>query len=72
MIDKAFIVWSFYDAPEELRCLSNSGGDEDWLVEIPPDYKNEYVRWLNHIDSLDPQLIDHPIKKGWQIAIGGH
>ena len=28
-------IWEYYQSPEELRC-SNNGGDEDFLILIPP------------------------------------
>lgn len=70
----SIIVWEFYDAPKELRDLSRSGGDEDWLVEIPPKFtENMYIRWLDHIDSCyEPEIHDHPTKIGWKVAIGTH
>jgi len=35
------LVWSFYDAPEELRSLSEHGGDEEWIVAIPVEGYSE-------------------------------
>ena len=39
-------VWKFKDAPEELRNLSDHGGDEDWLAIIPPQMTNKYISWM--------------------------
>lgn len=43
---RAILVWAFEDAPEELRALSNNGGDEDWLALVPMDYGTDYVSWI--------------------------
>lgn len=32
---ESIVVWSFYSAPGELRCLSNHGGDEDYIALLP-------------------------------------
>jgi hypothetical protein len=32
-------IFAFYDAPEELRMLSQNGGDEDWIAIIPPRWQ---------------------------------
>jgi hypothetical protein len=29
-------LWRFEDAPEHLQELSTNGGDEDWLLLVPP------------------------------------
>jgi len=31
-------VWAWKDAPEELKALSQHGGDEDWLALLPPKH----------------------------------
>ena len=52
-------VWSFYDAPKELRDLSTNGGDEDWLAEIPEHLTDAWIPWLddckfgNMVDEYD-------------------
>lgn len=68
------IVWKFHDAPQELRDLSQNGGDEDWLVELPPGW-DEYGLpfWCEAMDSMhEPQSYDHPAKPEWQVVIGAH
>src|SRR5574339_339252 len=42
---KYLIVYPFDDAPQILQDLSNNGGDEDWLLIIPPEYKDRYIGW---------------------------
>lgn len=67
-------IWKFENAPEDLKKYASQGGDEDWLVELPP-LSNELGldRWMLAIDSTrDPIELDHPTKKGWQILVGCH
>lgn len=44
--DPAFIVWAWEDAPECLQETSPHGGDEDWVVVVPPKFKEEWVPWV--------------------------
>ncbi len=48
-IDKQPIkIWPFHEAPFGLRDFCNAnGGDEDWLVLIPPHLRDEELYWLN-------------------------
>jgi len=68
-------VWKFKDAPEELRNLSDHGGDEDWLAVIPPQMTNKYISWMEEGTAFgicDVYYYDHPTKEGYEIAIGAH
>ena len=42
------IVWEYYEAPAELQ-ISNNGGDEDWIAELPPEYHDWPPSWLNYL-----------------------
>jgi len=71
------LVWRFEQAPEQLRELSNNGGDEDWIAEVPPSLANEYIGWLESGSSFgcfDVSEYDHPSqeKAGWKVYIGAH
>jgi len=66
-------IWRYYEAPKELQ-ISTNGGDEDWLAEIPPNYKDDYISWLE-CPTFGCCCVDefpHPTKKGWKIKIGSH
>lgn len=70
-------VWAFHEAPEELRALSEHGGDEDWLAIVPPyfykGWRNPPV-WLER-GSFGCAGIDkhnHPTLPGWKVYIGAH
>lgn len=42
-------VWTFADAPQELRALMQRGGDEDWIAVVPATYQERhYVDWLDY------------------------
>jgi hypothetical protein len=73
-MNKPIRVWGFYDAPENLQGLSQNGGDEDWLAEIPPKYQDEYISWLEtpSFGCCCVDEYDHPTKKNWKVKIGSH
>ena len=67
-------VWVFNEAPKELRELSTNGGDEDWLVELPPGWENYGTPfWIEAMDSCrEPSHYPHPTRPGWKVIIGAH
>ena len=72
---KPIEVWKFKDAPEELRNLSDHGGDEDWLAVIPPQMNNTYISWMEQgtpFGISDVEYYEHPYKEGYQVVIGAH
>jgi hypothetical protein len=42
---KVYRIWEFEDAPEEYRKLSEHGGDEDFIVELPEGITQDDVRY---------------------------
>lgn len=66
-------VWRYYEAPKVLQ-ISNFGGDEDYLAEIPPCYADNYIPWLEtgSFACCEVDTFPHPEKEGWKIAIGCH
>ncbi len=67
-------VWRFEDAPDELKALSNHGGDEDWLAYVPRVLDATFIPWLE-ADSggfgpCDIQKIK--ITGGGRVFIGAH
>jgi len=67
-------IWPFDKAPKELQELSTNGGDEDWLVLLPPEFDiDNYCWWLECTDSCrDPKHYPHPTRNGWTVVIGSH
>lgn len=71
----ALILWAFRDAPEELRALSEHGGDEDWLLLIPPKHADGYFPWAEDCGWMGCAGVDeyaHPTLEGWRVRIGAH
>lgn len=69
------MVWEFHEAPKELRALSEHGGDEDWLAEIPSRYGDSYyIGWMEigPFGCCDVSQHAHPSKPGWTVRIGVH
>lgn len=65
-------VWSFYDAPEAFRALSEHGGDEDWLALVPPNYPHKYIGWLESETSFGHcEVSKHTTDLG-TVYIGAH
>lgn len=48
----AVLAWNFQSAPECFRDLSDHGGDEDFVVVIPPGITNTYLHDRLH-DNLN-------------------
>lgn len=67
------IVWRYHDAPANLQ-ISTNGGDEDWLAEVPPELKDDYIPWLESsaFGCCEIEVVPHPAKEGWMIHIGSH
>lgn len=70
---KSAVVWRFFDAPEHLRALSTNGGDEDWLVTLPKAWRQDYLPWLDVMDSCgSPNWYAHPTDPSLVVVIGSH
>ena len=68
---KAILVWSFYDAPGELRCLSNHGGDEDWVALVPENMSQP--SWMDSGTNFGCcDVSDHQLPDGRNVHIGAH
>lgn len=62
-------VWQFHDAPAYLRELSENGGDEDWLMLIPPGYPHD-IRWAEEGWNSPFGVCDishHELPNGWSV-----
>lgn len=64
-------IWTFEDAPEEFRDLSDNGGDEDFIAMVPKQFNNGLLPiFLDRIDVCnDPQIIEFT---DYFIYIGSH
>lgn len=66
----AIVIWKWWDAPGELRALSEHGGDEDWVALLPDE---DTPSWM---ESGGPfavcRLQVEPLGDGRFVAIGAH
>ena len=68
---KAIVVWSFYDAPGELRCLSRHGGDEDWVALMPKGM--DQPSWMESGTCFGCcDVSEHQLDDGRTVYIGAH
>ena len=66
-------LWRFYDAPPDLQALSENGGDEDWLMVVPPVLANMYIPWAEQGGSFGCCSVDRYIlDDGSMVYIGAH
>ncbi len=68
-------IWKFEDAPLELQNLSESSGDENWVAVIPPNFKDDYIGWLESGSPFGSYCVEehkHPTLKGYIVKIGCH
>lgn len=72
-MDNMIRVWRFEDAPDDYKCLSTNGGDEDWVAVVPRHMMNDYIPWLNPCTPFgicDVDVYDGP--DGNLVYIGSH
>ena len=68
-------VYRFADAPQELKNLSTSGGDEDWVAVVPLDiWEKEhcYIGWLESGSSFGCCNVSQIEVGGNLVFIGSH
>jgi hypothetical protein len=68
-------VWKWEDAPEELKALSQHGGDEDWVALIPPKLADQYIGWMESGGPFGCCHVSehtHPELPGYEVRIGAH
>ena len=66
-------IWRWQDAPEELKALSDHGGDEDWVALIPPELKDTYIGFLEEGTSFGCcDVKEYLLLDGHILKIGAH
>lgn len=66
-------VWRFADAPWPLRDLSPHGGDEDWLLLLPPKFPLDTLEWAETGTRFGCcEVSEHRLENGWVVRIGAH
>ena len=66
-------VWRFKDAPQIYQDLSQHGGDEDWLAEVPPELDDVWIPWLESggpFGVSEVSVIN--LESGYKVYIGAH
>ncbi len=58
-------------APESLRCLSDHGGDEDWLAVLPPGIPYSECYWMDRM-GVCGEPSECKLRDGWVVLIGAH
>jgi len=70
-VDKAILIWPFDEAPEELKNLSEHGGDEDWIALLPAGM--EVPLWLESGTEFGVcSVSEHKLEDGQLVLIGAH
>ena len=64
-------VWRFDDAPNELRELSEHGGDEDWLALVPASLADNWLPWLEG-RAFGNDVTQHRLPNGAVVFISAH
>ena len=67
-------VWTWEDAPQELKDLSCHGGDEDWVALVPPKLTGRWIGWLEcpAFGCCCVSEYTHPELPGYEVRIGAH
>lgn len=66
------VVWSFYNAPDELRALVIPD-DVDWLAVVPPHLEDEYIGWMEQGTAFGCCEVSwHRGPNGERVVIGFH
>lgn len=64
--DRAILIWNFDDAPEPLKNLSPHGGDEDFVIVVPPGLT--LPPWITPWQEMS----FHTLHDGSVVMIGCH
>lgn len=75
MKNPGITVWHFHHAPEELKKLSDNGGDEDWLVLVHYSMAEEFLRngippWVIAMGACDVHV--HTLEDDSIVFIASH
>lgn len=67
-------IWPFHDAPEELKRLSDNGGDEDWLAFVPQWIWDREGGWIPFLDvgHFGVAHVNKYVVPGGVVLIGCH
>lgn len=70
---KPILIWTFEDAPKTYQDMSKNGGDEDYIALIPPNYKHEYLGFLESGTAFGCSGVEElKLENGYTLLIGSH
>jgi hypothetical protein len=68
---KSIVIWEWWDAPGELRALSDHGGDEDWVALVPKNMNQP--SWMESGTSFGCcSVSENQLPDGRWVYIGAH
>ncbi|KHF40717.1 hypothetical protein [Halalkalibacter okhensis] len=67
-------VYYFRDAPDQLKNLSNNGGDEDWIAIVPKEFHEWHgeIDWINSWGFGSCHVDKYILDNGDKVFIGCH
>lgn len=66
-------VWKYKNAPQELKEMSEHGGDEDWVALLPPSLNGEWIPWADEGTSFGSCSVQRErLPDGSTVLIGAH
>lgn len=68
--DGSVRIWKWWEAPGELRNLSDHGGDEDWVCLIPKEMAHDYLPFADALGIC--RVSEHFLTDGRKVLIGAH
>jgi hypothetical protein len=85
---KTIQIYLFHEAPQELQDLSRCGGDEDYIMLVPPSVNflpyfvntseaDEYCSrfdpdWRNKCNDEDSAILTDILPFGWRMYLWSH
>lgn len=68
--DSSVRIWKWWEAPGELRFLSDHGGDEDWVCLVPKEMVGDYLPFIDALGVC--RVSEHTLTDGRKVFIGAH
>ncbi len=65
-------VWPWAEAPQDLKVLSQNGGDEDWVALVPAKWADMWLPWVEQNGFGSCNSTRHELPTGEVVYIGAH
>lgn len=72
MTSEPMKLWHFRDAPREYQELSTNGGDEDWVLWVPPDVTPPWWAEDGNTQFAPSHADEYELDDGSLVLIGCH